>query len=297
MHITWLILPDFLVILLGWLLYNRFGFSRSFFSELEKLIFYVLFPILLFQSILKAPLSADSALEITIASYSVAIFGYFLSQLAGRISKATPLALASVTQCAFGFNSYIGLAVAKGIAGTQGQSLMAVIVGISVPVVNTLSIYPLARHQQAHVLGAIVRNPFVIATVLGLAGNVAGLQLPGPIDSTLSRLGSAAIALGILCIGPSLNWQASRSNETLIASMVIIKLVLLPAFALAISMLLGLDQTTRLILVLFAGLPCASTGYVLAMRMGGDGRIVSLIISIGTLACAFTIALWMNWLT
>jgi hypothetical protein len=46
-------------------------------------------------------------------------------------------------------------------------------------------------------------------------------------------------------------------------------------------------------LLLFGALPTASAAYVLAMRMGGDGRMVALLLSLGTLASALTIPLWL----
>ncbi len=294
MSITWLVLPDFLLILLGWILHHRFGFSREFFTGLEKLIYYVLFPALLFQSILKAPISPATAGEMLIATATLAVGGYVMARTAGRLLKAPGIALASSTQCAFRFNTYLGLALAQGLGGPSGQSIMALIVGLSVPMVNILAVYALAAHQKTNIVGALLRNPLFLSTVLGLAGNLSGLHLPGPIDSTLARLGMAAIALGILCIGPSLNWEASRSLGSLISAMVAIKLLAMPALAWAVGTALGLDTTSLQMLVLFGALPCATTAYVLAVRMGGDGRVVSLIISAGTLASAVTIPVWMN---
>jgi len=68
----------------------------------------------------------------------------------------------------------------------------------------------------------------------------------------------------------------------------------LPVTAWLCARLLGLDEITTAMLVLFGSLPCASAAYVLAVRMGGDGRLVSLIISVSTLATAITIPLWMG---
>lgn len=294
MSITWLVLTDFLLILLGWILHRRFGFSREFFIGLEKLIYYVLFPALLFQSILRAPISPTTAGDMLIATAALAAGGYIMARVAGRVLKTPSLALASSTQCAFRFNTYLGLALAQGLGGQTGQSIMALIVGLSVPMVNILAVYALASQQKTNIIGALLRNPLFLSTVLGLTGNLAGLELPGPIDSTLGRLGMAAIALGILCIGPSLSWQASRSQGSLITAMVAIKLLAMPALAWIVGLSLGLDAMNLQMLVLFAALPCATTAYVLAVRMGGDGLVVSLIISAGTLASALTIPVWMN---
>lgn len=294
MSVAWLVLPDFLLILLGWLLHHRLGFSKEFFTGLEKLVYYVLFPALLFQSILKTPISAATAGDTLLATAALVVVGFVLARLGGRLFRATPLALASSTQCAFRFNTYLGLALAPSLGGASGQTIMALILGLSIPMANVAAVYPLAKQQGSNVLGALARNPLFLATVLGLIANLVGLQLPGPIDTTVGRLGVAAIALGILCIGPSLSWQGGQGAGGLVTWMVCVKLLIMPAVAWLIALLIGFDPLATQMLVLFAALPCATAAYVLAVRMGGDGRLVSFIISVGTLASALTISIWMT---
>lgn len=296
MSITWLILPDFLLIALGWSLYRFFGFTRELFTGLEKLIYYVLFPALLLHSILKAPITPATAGEIAIATTSLSFAGYILAAIVGRIIRAPSTALASSIQTAFRFNTYLGLAIAQALAGPEGVSLMALYVGLSVPVGNMLAVYALAREQKTNILMALMRNPLLLATVAGLCGNLAGFQLPDALSNTLGRLGTTSIALGILCIGPSLNWQASRGKELLISSMLFIRLLIMPLVALGLGLLMKFPPLDLQMLVLFGTLPCATTAYVLAVRMNGDGQVVSLIISAGTILSAITIPIWMNFL-
>ena len=75
--------------------------------------------------------------------------------------------------------------------------------------------------------------------------------------------------------------------------MLAVKLLALPLVALAVARLLGLASLESRMLLLFAALPTASAAYVLAMRMGGDGRMVAVLISLGTLFSALTIPLWL----
>lgn len=133
----------------------------------------------------------------------------------------------------------------------------------------------------------------MVSTLAGLACNLAGLHLPGPVDTVLARLGAAAIALGILCVGASLAWEGGKGYGGLIAWMLAVKLVALPLVALGVARLLGLAPLEARMLLLFAALPTASAAYVLAMRMGGDGRMVAVLISLGTLFSAVTIPGWL----
>lgn len=297
MSTAWLVLPDFLLILLGWVLHHRFGFNREFFTGLEKLVYYVLFPTLLFQSVLKTPLSAQTTGDLLLVAFILVVVGFVLVRIGGRLLKTPAMALASATQCGFRFNTYLGLALAPSLGGASGQTVMALVVGLTVPMANIAAVYPLARHQGGNVFGALMRNPLLISTLLGLAANLAGFKLPLSLDIMADRLGLAAVALGILCIGPSLNWQGSQGQGRFVAWVVATKILVLPVTAWLCARWLGLDDITTAMLVLFGSLPCASAAYVLAVRMGGDGRLVSLIISVSTLATAVTIPLWMSLLT
>ena len=294
MSTAWLVLPDFLLILLGWLLHHRLGFSRDFFTGLEKLVYYVLFPALLFQSITKTPLSPQTAGDLLMAVFSLVVVGYLVVQLGGRLLKTPSILLASSTQCGFRFNTYLGLALAPVLGGATGQTIMALIVGLAVPMANIAAVYPLAKQQGGNVFGALARNPLFLATFFGLIANLLGLQLPGPLDTMAHRLGLAAIALGILCIGPSLSWQGGQGQGRFVAWVVITKIIVLPMIAMLCAYLLGFSQLDQQMLVLFASLPCSSAAYVLAIRMGGDGRMVSLIISVSTLMTTVTIPFWMS---
>ncbi|MCD0504044.1 AEC family transporter [Bordetella petrii] len=293
MSVALLVLPDFLLVALGWLLRHKLGFNREFFAGTERMVYFVLFPAMLFQAILRTPISAGSALMLLQATASVAIAGAALAWLGGRALRAQPLALASVSQCGYRFNTYIGLALSATLGGAHGQTTMALLVGFAVPIVNFLAVYGLARHGGNGLLRELLRNPLLMATLLGLAGNLAGLQLPGPVDTVLARLGGASLALGILCVGASLSWQGGRGHGPLVAWILALKLLLLPAVALAAAHVFGLPHAETRMLVLFAALPTASAAYVLAMRMGGDGRLVALVISLGTLASVATIPLWL----
>jgi hypothetical protein len=102
---------------------------------------------------------------------------------------------------AFRFNSYIALALSERLAGAQGLQLIAVLIGVCVPLFNVAAIWPMARHAQTGLLPALVRNPLIIATGLGLAANLGGLAVPGWLEPTVARIGGSSIPLGLMAAG------------------------------------------------------------------------------------------------
>ncbi|OZI69209.1 AEC family transporter [Bordetella genomosp. 1] len=293
MSVALLVLPDFLLVALGWTLRHKLGFAREFFAGTERLVYFVLFPALLFQSILRTPISAGNAVLLLQAAALMIGAGVVLSWLAAPLLRPAPIALASAAQCGYRFNTYIGLALAASLGGQAGQTVMALIIGFAVPMANVAAVYGLARHNGKNLFGELLRNPLVVSTVLALVCNLAGLHLPGPVDVVFGRLGSAAIALGIICVGASLSWEGGKGYGGLIGWMLAVKLGLMPLVALGAAWLLALDPLAARMLLLFGALPTASAAYVLTMRMGGDGRMVAVLISLGTLLSAVTIPLWL----
>lgn len=293
MSVALLVLPEFLMIAFGWLLKRKFGFSGEFFARLEKLVYYVLFPALLFHSITRVPITLDSAADLAVGTVAVAAVGIAMAWLANPVLRPPALAMASIAQCGYRFNAYIALALSLSLGGPDGQAIMALIVGIAVPLVNVAAVYGLARQQGSGILSSLIRNPLFVSTLLGLACNLAGVPIPLFISTLFAKLGAASIAMGIICVGASLLWQPGQTNFKLLSWMLIVKLIALPVCALFIANWLGLEPLKKQILVLFAALPTAPTTYVLAVRMGGDGQLVSLMISVGTLLAALTLPLWL----
>jgi len=293
MSVIPLVLPDFLLIGLGWLLFHKLKFSAEFFHGAEQLVYFVLFPALLFHSVTQTPLSLGSASTLAEASLAVMAFGIGMAWLAVPVLRPDPASHASVAQCAFRFNTFIGLSLAGSVAGAAGQTAMAVLVGVAVPLSNMAAVHALARRNGGKVLREILRNPFIIATVLGLLINLLGIPVPKPLAVTLGRLGSCAIAIGLMCVGATLSLSGGRSHAKLAAWMIAVRLLATPVAALFIGWALNLSLVERQTLLLFGSLPTASSAYVLAARMGGNGRLVALIMSLATLLSAITIPFWL----
>ena len=207
--------------------------------------------------------------------------------------RPTSIGLASAAQCGYRFNTYIGLALSASVGGAQGQTIMALIIGFAVPMANVVAVYGLARLAAPTCCASWRAIRWWSRRWRAWPAQPGGPAAARPVDTVLARLGAAAIALGILCVGASLAWEGGRGYGALIAWMLAVKLAALPLVALLVAHLLGMPPLESRMLLLFGALPTASAAYVLAMRMGGDGRMVALLLSLGTLASALTIPLWL----
>ena len=288
-----LLLPDFLLIALGWAICRGTALDRPVWQAAERLVYYLLFPVLLFTSILKSPLeplaTANLALS-GIGALAVAIAAAYAVRYLPGVDRRLH---ASGAQVAFRFNSYVALALAERLSGAQGLAWMALLIALSVPICNFAAVWPLARHGGHSYLREIGRNPLIISTLAGLAGNVLGLQLPEALATTLQRIGLAALPIGLMAVGAGLTVGGLRAAPRLATSLLAIKHLLLPAVALALATALALAPEQRSTVILYAALPTASSAYVLAARMGGDGSFVAGLVTVSTLFGMLSVPLWL----
>ena len=296
MNPAFLLLPDFLLILLGFILVRFTHLDKNIWTSAEKLVYYLLFPALLFNAINQTRFDWGGTYSMIFVA-GIAFFSAMgLSFISKWIFKPTDLSWSSGFQTAFRFNSYIAFAAAGRLAGEEGVALMALISGCLVPIANAAAVWSLARHSESHIFKELIKNPLIIATVLGLISNILGLRLPDYLALSLSRLGAASIALGLLSVGAGLMWVKSKKDGALVAYWTSIKLLACPAIALFFGRYFDLPQAQLNSVVLFAAMPTATSAYVLANRMGGDGALVAICISVMTLGAAITLPMWLLFL-
>lgn len=293
-------LPEFALIVLGTVLRRWAWRSPAFWTELERLVYYVLFPVLLVRTTLAADLGAAGTGPALVAAAGALVAGALLGAVVRWLPGIDRLTAASGWQTAFRFNTFLALALVDD-RGLAALALMGVLLGVSVPLVNVLAVTALARSTAgspgarpgAGVLAAVVRNPLIIATVAGLAGNLVGLTLPAPVDTTLGRIAGAAVPMGLLTVGAALRLAELAPREWLASGyLTVVKLVAVPAVGLGLAALLGVEGDQRAVVLAFAAVPPATASYVLTARMGGNGSFVAAHTSVATTAALLTLPVW-----
>ncbi len=278
-----LLLPDFTLIVIGWIVCRHTPLDRSVWDGAERLVYYLLFPALLFSAILRHPLQPQAAAALAACGLGVVTLGVLLAY-ALRLWPGVDAKLhASGAQVAFRFNSYVALALAERLAGIQGVAWVALLVALCVPLCNVAAVWPLARHGGQGFWRELAKNPLILSTAAGLACNLLGVQLPDLATTTLVRIGAAALPLGLMAVGAGLTFGGLKRAPGLAAALLAIRHAVLPAAAIAMSIALAMPPAQQAVVVAFAALPTASSAYVLAARMGGDGSFVAGLVTLSTL--------------
>ena len=291
------LLPVFLLIVLGFVLKRSLMRLETQWHGLERLTYYVLFPMLLIQTLVKADLTkvpvagVGGALLISALVMSLLCLG--LRPLFARMDIDGP-AFTSIFQGATRWQTYVALAVSGNLYGDTGLALASVAMVAIIPLVNVFSVAVLAHYaspekQSARaIIMTVVRNPLIWACAIGLAVNMVHLPLPKIWHEVADALGRSSLAIGLLVTGAGLHLEGLFRPSVGAAVGVVLKLVLMPAMAVALALLFGLTGANLVIVTACAAVPASSSGYVLARQMGGDAPLLAQIITLQTIFAALT---------
>lgn len=288
-----LLFPDFFLIALGYVLCRCTALNQGVWQGVETLVYYLLFPVLLFTSISQSTLDWQGTSQLVLAGLLCSVSGIALSYslpywpLLGRTIERRDHAASA--QIAFRFNSFIGLALAQRLAGAQGLLFISILIGFCVPLVNMAAVWPMARNGGQQLLQSLMRNPFIIATGGGLFANFLGWQLPEMLQTPANRIGASAIAMGLMCAGAGMRLGLLGHSWHLSGSVLAIRHLLLPLIAFGMAQIWHLSTEQALVLLIFNALPASSTCYVLAARMGLNGGYVAMLVTLSTALAALSL--------
>jgi len=295
-----LILPDFSLIICGYLICRYTKLDRTVWGQVDSLVYFFLFPVLLFQSITRYPLALDAASQFMMAGVSLAICGIALAYSVPHwpfVKKyIDPRDHAGSAQVGFRFNSFIALAVSQKLLGDNGLAYTAILIGVSVPIFNIAAVWPMAKHSQQHFGRELIRNPLIWGTSAGLLANIAGFTVPDWMAPSVTRVGQAGLVLGLMAAGAGMQLSALPRAKVLAASMLSVRHFAMPVVAFIMAKMWGLDSTQTTTLLLFSALPTASTCYVLAARMGYNGPYVSSLVTASTAMAVLSLSFALSFL-
>ncbi|WP_329616570.1 AEC family transporter [Streptomyces brevispora] len=143
-----------------------------------------------------------------------------------------------------------------------------------------------------------VRNPVILASLLGVAVSAAGLRLPAALTHSCDLLGAAAVPTALVTLGLSLHGgPANRTRRvagrTEVGAAVALKTLVQPLIAFLVAgPLLGLPDHQVLAVVLCSALPTAQNAFIYAREYGldtglaRDSVVASTVVSMVTLSFA-----------
>lgn len=297
------IAPVFLVILIG-MLVRRMGYlPGSLTSPLNRLVYYVAIPAMIFRALATASFGSHFRPELLVGTLVPVVLVFGAAIALGRLAAFPRREMGTFVQTSFHGNlGYIGFAVAFYLLGDEGLTRATILAGFLMLLQNLLSVIGLQsfseKREAVNRLGASIRsvlvNPVILSILAGVAFNFSGLPLPVIAGRTLSIVSGMALPLALLVIGASLSFDLVRSYLRFVLPAAAFKLLLLPGAGLLLFE--GMGQQSREFLpgLILLAAPSATVSYVMASELNGSPDQASAAVSMNTLLSSLTYLFWLG---
>lgn len=292
MAVPQVILPIFLLIILGYGLARRGPLKPDVNKAMGSITFTLFMPMVLFTGMATAPLHEGLNLTVLAAYFIPALLIFALVNGVTHcfVGHPTPYGLTA----AFGNNALIGIPLVAGLFGNGGLVLLFTVLAVhSLLLFSFQSLYNSFAGDEPFKASTLVKslaNPMIIGLLAGVALNLSGLHLPGPIWQLAQWLSNAALPCALIVLGANLaGFRLKPSVEAL--GMTFAKLLLMPLLVLLICLPLGLHGMPRAVLVLMAAGPCGvnTLGFARSLE---DSQKASSAICLTTVISAVTLPGW-----
>ena len=255
-----------------------------------KLIFHLTLPLLLFFNIYNGKIEYSNQFDLIF----VAVVGTTILFITGEIVAAKFIAekreRCTFVQAVFrGNNAILGLALCINAYGDVAYVPASIYSAIVVILFNVYGVITITRSLSGdkvnitRLLLNILKNPLIIAIILGLMMNYFAIALPKSIQVTGQYLANITLPLALLCIGASIQLQSLGSFSRAVTWGVIARLIVAPLFMVMLAKLMGMSDMELAIVFLMTTTPLATAAYAMVRAMGGNATTVANIIGITTI--------------
>lgn len=297
------IVPTILLLILGNILRRREFLPAEFWPASDKLTYFILFPSLLITKVSQVDLSKVDFVQIVTF---LLLYFFILSFVVWgiyRLTHSEPKQFSSIYQGVLRFNSYVYFAIIEAIWGQGALAMSALIAGFIIPMVNICCVASFSissgHFSLLSTLKSIVKNPLIIGALLGFLVNVFPILMPTVLFDSMAILSKAALPLALLSVGAAIRIKmlfvdGSGFSKFALWLTTVARLLVVPAFAWGITYLLGISEDIRVILVIFAAVPTATSSYILSKQLKGDADMMAAIISLQTVSSILTLIIWLT---
>lgn len=292
-------LPIFLMILLGKVLIKLKIIDLPFTKVVDRFVFVVALPVLLFKDLTANDLSKDFnggyvlfCFMVTLVSISAIWF--FTSIFMKNKEEQGAFIQASYRSSA----AILGLAFINNMYDSTGLAPL-MILG-AVPLFNIFAVVILTlkgdnNGQKPDVKTTVInifKNPILLGILISLPFAFSHVQFPAFVDKALTSIGNTATPLALISIGATFEGRKAiqKLKPTLIASG--IKLLLLPALFLPLALYSGYHNQELMAILIMLGSPTTVSCYIMAKNTKNDALLTSSVIVLTTLLSSVTLTGW-----
>ncbi|WP_337180544.1 AEC family transporter [Sphingopyxis granuli] len=301
------VIPIFALIFAGWISMRLGIFGPHATRELNRFVVHLALPALLFGIVANAEWH-----EIWqpgfIASFGLGCFLVFGIALGVHLARGGHLADAAIDglNASYANTGFVGFPLALAVVGpaSLAPTLVATIITVCVLFAVALLLVEASLHTSLGprrllkvVLISLIKNPLLVAPVLGAIVLVSGVPVPGPMDSFLKLLGTAAspcalVALGLFLAGDR---PAPTTSHLEIGWLVGMKLLLQPAATWVLAAwVFRLSPPLTHLAVLLAALPTGTGSFMIAEYYQRRETVTAQAVTMSTIVSVVSLTLYLT---
>lgn len=259
---------------------------------LGRIIFYILYPILVLDLLVKVQLSAAAIIKTTGFAFAVLFVSGLLAFLAAKLLHLPrPAMMAVILTTVFANSGNYGLPL---ISFAFGQDALAygTIFYITIAILfNTVGVLiaSMGRLNFKEALIGLLKVPTIYSIFIAFFIGRSGWQMPVPLERTVTLLAGAAIPSMLILLGMELQRAQWSRNIKAVSITTVIRLILGPLIGYGLSILFGFKGPARQAAVIDASLPTAVMTTVLATEYQLEPDLVTSIVFISTILSPLTL--------
>lgn len=295
-------IPIFLTMIMGYFLKQIGVLNEEFVKVCNKFNFTVTLPFLLFRDISAVDIKAVFDLKYVLFCALATTVCFWGIWGGAKLFIKDKTIIGAFVQASFRSSAAImGLAFIQNI---YGQSAMGPLMLIgAVPLYNVYAVMVLTfegvdaegKKDVNKIKKAcinILKNPIIIAILLGLVVSLCNIAFPVIIDKTINNMAQLATPLALIGLGAGFEGTKALGKLKPTLAAAFIKLVLQAAVCLPIAVWMGFDGEKLIALVVMLAAPTTPSCYIMAKNMKNDGVLTANTIVVTTLLAAFTLTGW-----
>lgn len=294
-------IPLFLMMVTGYLLKMIGYVDASGAAMMNKLVFRLFLPALLFLDLAQEDFKAIWDGEMVLFCFVTTILSILIAVLISLIDKDRK-ERGEIIQGAFRSGAAtLGIAFMLNIYDNATAAAL-MIIG-SVPLYNIMSVIILsitAQDQELDRTGVLkktvrnlVTNPIILSIAFGMLWSLLRLPMPVIMKKSVTYLGNVASPLALIVLGSEFEFKAAGAKLKEIAASSFAKLILFCVIFLPFAVLLGFRDEKLVAILIMLGSGTTTSSFIMAKNMGHDGVISSSVVMITTLLMPFTMTLWL----
>jgi predicted permease len=281
------LVPIFGLMALGWASARRGVVDGDGVRGLVMFVFTFSIPALLVSSVATLEVPDDVAWGFLVAFYVGSLLTWAAGMVAARFVYHRPLAEQAVFGLGAAFSNLflIGLPVVLTALGPEASFPMVMILGFHSATFMPLTVLLVQADRDRTgslssrlrtVVHDVVRNPIIVALLVGAVINVSGLPLWSPAASILDLLGQAAIPCALVALGGSLAGYDASGETGPVLLLTALKLVVHPLLVWIVAVpVLGLSGLPVSVAVLLAAMPSAVFVYLFGARYDAAANVAA----------------------